>query len=159
MVQEPEVRDLYEKCHEMFEYIDGQLVFRDNWHSKQRKGQSVTSVNNCGYLKVCIDKKNYLVHRLIFLMHHGYLPELLDHIDMDKLNNRIENLRDADKELNSWNRGLQANNTSGFRGVSWNKAAGKWHAYIKIKGKRKHLGLFNTPEEASAAYEKEKPNT
>ena len=159
MVQEPEVRDLYEKCHEMFEYIDGQLVFKDNWHSKQRKGQSVTSVNNCGYLKVCIDKKNYLVHRLIFLMHHGYLPELLDHIDMDKLNNRIENLRDADKELNSWNRGLQANNTSGFRGVSWNKAAGKWHAYIKIKGKRKHLGLFNTPEEASAAYEKEKPNT
>ena len=159
MVQEPEVRDLYEKCHEMFEYIDGQLVFKDNWHSKQRKGQSVTSVNNCGYLKVCIDKKNYLVHRLIFLMHHGYLPELLDHIDMDKLNNRIENLRDADKELNSWNRGLQANNTSGFRGVSWNKAAGKWHAYIKIKGKRKHLGLFSTPEEASAAYEKEKPNT
>lgn len=156
MVQDESLRLLYEKCNEMYAYEDGKLFFKRNLHSRQRAGQEVGSLNNCGYLKVCLDKKSYLVHRLIFLMHHGYLPEMLDHIDRDKLNNRIENLRECDKEVNSWNRGRQANNTSGYRGVSWNKAAGKWHAYIKIKGKRKHLGLFNTPEEANEAYEKAK---
>lgn len=156
MVQEQEVKELYDKFHQRFEYRDGKLFSKENWHRLQRKGQEVGSVNNCGYLKVCVDSKNYLVHRIIYLMHHGKLPELLDHIDRNKLNNNIENLREADKELNSWNRDKQSNNTSGFRGVSWNKNAGKWHAYIKIKGKRKHLGLFSTPEEASEAYVKAK---
>lgn len=156
MVQDESLRLLYEKCHERYTYKDGKLFFKSNLHSKQREGQEVGSLNNCGYLKVCLDKQNYLIHRLIFLMHYGYLPEMLDHIDRNKLNNRIENLRECDKEVNSWNRDKQANNTSGYRGVSWNKAAGKWHAYIKIKGKRKHLGLFSTPEEANEAYEKAK---
>ncbi len=157
MVQES-VKDLYDLCPKKFRYEDGNLFFKEDFHSKQRKGDMVTSVNNCGYLKVCLNKKNYLVHRLIFLMHKGYLPELLDHIDMNKQNNTIENLREADKELNSWNREKQNNNTSGFRGVSWNKSASKWHAYITIKGTRYHLGLFSTPEEASEAYVKAKPD-
>lgn len=156
MVQDESLILLYEKCHDRYTYKEGKLFFKRNLHSKQREGQEVGSLNNSGYLKVCLDRKNYLVHRLIFLMHHGYLPELLDHIDRNKLNNKIENLRECDKEANSWNRDKQANNTSGYRGVSWNKAAGKWHAYIKIKGKRKHIGLFSTPEEASEAYEKTK---
>lgn len=154
MVQSESLKVLYEKCHDRYVYKEGKLFFKRSLHSRQREGQEVGNLNNCGYLKVCLDRKSYLVHRLIFLMHHGYLPELLDHIDRNKLNNKIENLRECDKKVNSWNRDKQANNTSGFRGVSWNKAAGKWHAYIKIKGKRKHLGLFNTPEEASKAYEK-----
>lgn len=158
MVQNESLKELYDKCHDRYEYKEGKLYFKRNLHSKQREGAEVGSLNNNGYLKVCLDKKNYLVHRLIFLMHYGYLPELLDHIDMDKLNNKIENLREADKELNSWNRDKQANNTSGYRGVSWNKNAEKWHAYIKVKGVRKHLGLFNTPEEANKAYETAKAN-
>ena len=156
MVQDPKLKDLYDKCHDRYVYKDGKLFFKRNLHSKQREGEEVGSLNNSGYLKVCLDKKNYLVHRVIFLMHYGYLPELLDHIDRDKLNNKVENLREADKELNSWNRDKQANNTSGYRGVSWNKNAEKWHAYIKVKGRRIHLGLFSTAEEASEAYEKAK---
>ena len=154
MVQEQKVKELYDLCHERFEYSDGKLFAKENWHSRQRKGQEVGNLNNCGYLKVCLNRKSYLLHRLIFLMHNGSLPELLDHIDRDKTNNRIENLRVADKELNSWNRDKQSNNTSGFRGVSWNKGASKWHAYIKVRGKRIHLGLFDTAEEASEAYVK-----
>lgn len=159
MVQDESLIDLYNTCHERYEYRDGKLYFKKSLHSRQRKGSEVGNLNSSGYLKVCLNKKSYLVHRLIFLMHHGYLPELIDHIDIDKLNNKVENLREADKELNSWNRDLQVNNTSGFRGVSWNKAAQKWHAYIKIKGKRKHLGLFDTAEEASKAYEDAKSYT
>jgi hypothetical protein len=154
MVQDESLRWLYEDCHDRYEYKDGKLFFKRTLHSRQVKGAEVGSLNNMGYLKVCLDRKNYLIHRLVFLMHHGYLPELLDHIDRNKLNNRIENLREANKELNSWNRDRQANNTSGHRGVSWNKNAGKWHAYIKIKGKRIHLGLFNTVDEARQVYEK-----
>lgn len=154
MVQDESLRLLYEKCYDRYTYKEGKLFFKRNLNSKQREGQEVGSLDNRGYLKVGLDRKKYLVHRLIFLMHHGHLPELLDHIDRNKLNNKIENLRECDKEVNSWNRDKQANNTSGYRGVSWNKAAGKWHAYIKIKGKRKHLGLFSTPEGASEAYEK-----
>lgn len=151
MVQES-VKWLYDLCHARYAYYSGELFFKDDFHSKQRKGRRVGNLNNSGYLKVCLLKKNYLVHRLIFLMHYGYLPDLVEHRDRNKTNNLVGNLRDGDKELNSWNRGLQKNNTSGFRGVSWSKASNKWHAYIKIKGKRFHLGLFETPEEASSAY-------
>ena len=158
MVQEESLNSLYEEFHKRFKYRDGTLVFRYNIHSKQREGESPRTVNNCGYLKVSVNGKGYLVHRIIFLMHHGYLPDMIDHIVRDKLNNRIENLRPADKKLNSWNKELQSNNTSGYRGVSWNKGAGKWHSYIKIDGKRYHLGLYDTPEEASEAYEKSRIN-
>ena len=153
MVQEKSLKALYDRCNEKYLYVDGKLYFKGDFHSKQRKGQRVGTLNNSGYLKVCLDYKNYLVHRLIFLMHHGYLPDVIDHIDQNKLNNKIENLRHANQEINTWNRGKQANNTSGYRGVSWNKHAGKWHAYIKVKGHRHHLGLFEDIEEARLVYE------
>lgn len=157
MVQKESISDLYEECHRRFIYKEGKLYFRYTIHSKQKEGETITRKSG-GYLTTTINYKGYLVHRLIFLMHHKYLPSMIDHIDRDKLNNKIENLRPADKELNSWNRGLQSNNTSGFRGISWNKNANKWHAYIKIKGKRKHLGLFNTIEEAKEVYDRNAPN-
>lgn len=144
--------ELYDECHKRFYYEDGTLIYRYDIHSKQRKGGSPTHKRG-GYKVVTLNYKSMLVHRVIFLMHHGHLPSLIDHIDMDIENNRVDNLRDADKALNSWNRGIQSNNTSGFRGVSWNKNASKWHAYIKVNGKRRHIGLFETPEEASIAYE------
>lgn len=152
MVQEESLKELYEECHKRFLYQDGKLIYRYDIHSKQMEGESPKKTKS-DYEHICVDYTYMLVHRVIFLMHHGHLPKLVDHIDRDPSNNRIENLRDADKAINSWNRDLQSNNTSGFRGVSWNKGSGKWHAYIKVAGRRRHIGLFNTPEEASAAYE------
>lgn len=156
MVQEESLRSFYEECHKRFIYIDGLLIYRYDIHSRQKFCGTPTIINNCGYLVVGIDYGIYLVHRIIYFMHTGELPELLDHKDQDKLNNRIGNLREADKEINSWNRGLQANNASGYRGVSWNKNASKWHSYIKVKGKRIHIGLFESAEEASRAYERKR---
>lgn len=157
MVQKSETLiAFYEECHRRFVYDGNRLIYRYDIHSKQQKGGTPEKVSADGYLLVGVDYKIYLVHRLIYLMETGTLPELLDHIDRDKLNNRISNLRPADKELNSWNRGLQVNNTSGYRGVSWNKGVSKWHAYIKVRGKRIHLGFYNCPEEASAAYEQKR---
>jgi hypothetical protein len=76
----------------------------------------------------------------------------IDHIDGDGLNNRRANLRAATHGQNQRNRGAQSNNSSGFKGVSWDKPTGKWRAQIEVNGKNKHLGRYNTPEAAHAAY-------
>ena len=106
------------------------------------------------YWVISVDKVIYRAHRLIFLFHHGYLPEFLDHIDGNKINNRVENLRPATKSQNMSNRGKQANNTSGFKGVSFIKADNKYEAWIQVNGKKKHLGRFVDPAIAHEAYKK-----
>lgn len=107
----------------------------------------------CGYGNVRINGKVYRVHRIIWLWHKGTWPQFeIDHIDQNKMNNRIENLRDVDSKENNHNRGIQSNNTSGFPGVCLHKASGKYVAKIKNSGEITHLGLFITPEEAFLAY-------
>jgi AP2 domain len=76
---------------------------------------------------------------------------IIDHIDRSRLNNLKLNLRATNKMVNSLNRGLQSNNTSGYRGVSQTKS-GSWHAYIKKDGKRISLGCFPTKQDAALAY-------
>lgn len=88
----------------------------------------------------------HLLHRMIFLYHKGYLPRKVDHHDRDKLNNKIENLRDANDVINAMNVGLSKNNTSGYKGVS--KYKGKWRARLA----EETLGVFETPLEGAIAY-------
>lgn len=78
--------------------------------------------------------------------------EWVDHINGNGLDNRRENLRLSTIAQNAFNKGKHSNNTSGYKGVSWNKFAGRWVAQITIDGKNKYLGYFDTPEEAHAAY-------
>jgi len=95
-----------------------------------------------GYLKVNVDGKLYLAHRIVWMYAHGSFPSgVIDHINMVKSDNKIENLRDVTYSANNRNMGLKANNTSGMCGVSWNKGANLWEAYIGggVKN-RKRLG-------------------
>lgn len=78
--------------------------------------------------------------------------EYCDHIDGNSLNNVRSNLRLATKAQNNRNMKKPSHNTSGYKGVSWRKNAGRWRAYIFINNKQIHLGYFDTPEEAHAAY-------
>lgn len=97
-----------------------------------------------------------------FLMHRVILERMLgraltsceqvDHQNGNKLDNRRENLRLATPQQNSRNRGKNANNTSGYKGVSYSRCAHKWTAQIYINRKRQHLGVFTTPEAAAIAY-------
>jgi hypothetical protein len=89
------------------------------------------------------------MHRVILSEPEGLE---VDHIDGDGLNNTRDNLRVATKAQNQHNRRINRDNTSGLKGVSWCKHAGKCQARITINGKLKHLGYFNTKEEAHAAY-------
>jgi hypothetical protein len=100
-------------------------------------------------------KRTELLHREVLSrkLERDLLPtEDVDHIDGDGLNNRRNNLRVATSAQNGRNRGAQRNNTSGYKGVGWDKSRQKWTAQIKVNGKQKHLGRFDTPEAAHKAY-------
>jgi hypothetical protein len=100
------------------------------------------------------DSRLYMVHRVIWLMMTGAWPKAdIDHIDGDILNNRWTNLRDVPTQLNCQNqRRAQRNNKSGLLGVTWSGQHGKWRARIHVDGKKRHLGLFQTKEEAHECY-------
>lgn len=91
-----------------------------------------------------------LMHRVIMNPPKGMI---VDHINGDKLDNRRENMRNCSQADNLHNtRNLMRNNTSGYKGVSWDKTNQKWRAYIALNRKQKHLGYFDTKEEAAEAY-------
>ena len=137
---------------ELFEYKDGHLFWKSKPNRRIDISNPAGTINTNGYLETRINGKTYKTHRLVFLMHHGYLSKEIDHIDGNKSNNAIENLRPATRSQNNHNKGKPKNNTSGYKGVYWKKAAGKWIAQIGINGKRKHLGYFDTAEQAHEAY-------
>jgi AP2 domain len=94
------------------------------------------------------------MHREI-LEKHGYTNfQHTDHINHNGLDNRFSNLRPATVSQNQGNKKKQKNNTSGYKGVSWDKRRNKWQVYIKINGKQKHLGYYDDIEDAKAAYDK-----
>lgn len=141
--------------HEMFRYEDGKLYYKDklmaNGKPSPRNGKLVNTPTGSGYISVVINKAQYKVHRLIFLMSHGYFPTFVDHIDGNRSNNRIENLREATRSQNNHNAKIRSDNTSGVKGVSWHRQNSKWCAYINTGGQRLYIGLFSTIKDAANA--------
>lgn len=114
------------------------------------------SVNAKGYLKVRCNGKIYSAHRIIYQIANSIerLPEdiQIDHIDGNRLNNNPSNLRMASNQDNQRNVKIQRNNTSGFKGVTYEKNRNKWKASIYDGTRRINLGRFDSPEEAHLAY-------
>ena len=134
---------------ERFEYCDGELFYRYKPGSKMMVGDKVGARKSNGYIKTCIDYKQFHVHRLIFLMHHGYLPNSVDHIDGNPSNNRIENLRGCEHRLNIVNQKIRADSTSKVKGVTWDKINKKWCAGFVFNHKNYWLGRFDSLDEAT----------
>ena len=134
--------------NELFEYRDGELYWKAPTANCIKIGDKAGTKDNTGYIRTRVKGKPYLNHRLIFLMLKGYLPAYLDHIDNDKTNNRIENLREATLSQNQHNRKLNKNNKSNCKGVHWAKALKKWQVIIWIEGKPKYFGIFEDKEQA-----------
>lgn len=105
-----------EVLQEWFAYRDGQLFWKKAPCTWIKPGERAGSRHGDGYEEVGFQGKSYLVHRLIFMWHHGWCPELIDHIDQSRDNHRIENLRPATKRENALNSKIQSNNKSGVRG-------------------------------------------
>lgn len=105
-----------------------------------------------GYITISVDGKSYQAHRLAWLYMYGVLPdEEIDHIDGDRSNNAINNLRLATRCENMWNTQSHRNNRSGIKGVSWDKARNMWVGRIKAEGKVAFNAYFKTIEEAESA--------
>lgn len=133
---------------EYFDYKDGHLYWKKVMHSNKQYlvGQEVGSIHKTGYRHVTWMGKIHKVHRLIFLLEHGYLPKEIDHINGDRQDNRIENLREVTRSENQFNKAMCSNNTSGFRGVNWHKHSKSWVVRVCTKGKTKILGYFKDLE-------------
>ncbi len=112
-------------------------------------GKVAGTIDYDGYVRVQFEKKAYKAHRLAWMFMYGEFPENnIDHINGDKADNRILNLRDVGQDCNSKNSKKSALNTSGTTGVTWDKNRKKWIAQIKVDYKNKHLGRYNNKKDA-----------
>lgn len=103
--------------------------------------------------EIGLDGAHYRAHRLAWLYAHGVWPEeQLDHRDLARAHNAIGNLREATNAQNNSNQPRRANNTSGFKGVSFCKQTGRWVAQIRHEGHKVHLGRYESPEHAFEMY-------
>lgn len=115
-------------------------------------GDVAGSLGGAGYLNIMVCSRKYQAHRLAWLHHFGEWPKLtIDHINRDRSDNRIVNLREVTNKQNGQNRSKSSNNTSGHPGVYWNKQNSKWRATITHNQKYIHLGYFSILEDAVAA--------
>ncbi len=106
-----------------------------------------------GRILIGVDRERHFAHRLAWLYMTGKFPAMdLDHEDLNPANNRFVNLREATASQNQRNQRRPIHNTSGLKGVSFHNQRKRWMAQIKIKGRGIYLGLFDTKEEAHAAY-------
>jgi hypothetical protein len=136
----------------LFDYEEGFLVRRTvGSNGKHKVGDVAGCLNQNGYYYVKIGSTEYKGHRLIWKWHHGTEPETLDHIDDDKSNNRIENLRPLTHRQNCSKAAQERRKTSNPPGV-WARRNGRFTAMIQVDGKRRSLGTFDTPEQAHQAY-------
>lgn len=110
-----------------------------------------------GYIRIELDNRKYMAHRLAWLYMFGKDPDAeIDHINGNRSDNRLANLREAIRSENMQNKGKYRNNSSGLTGVSWSKVRNKWAANIQAGNVQKNLGFFSTKEEAYLAYLKAK---
>ncbi len=117
------------------------------------KGKKAGSSQSNGYEMMMINRRRYYMHQLVWLWHYNEVPHKLDHINGDRADNRVENLRPATDSQNGWNRKVHTNNSSGYTGVTKVKDRNKWVANVTHHGETFYLGRFDSPEEAAKAYD------
>jgi hypothetical protein len=128
----------------LFDYKDdGTFVRKVATSNRVKVGDAVgwPTVKN-RYVGLCVNGTKQFMHRMVFLYHYGYLPKLIDHIDGDGTNNRIENLREASFQQNMLNSRGYANTRSNIKNVYWSKSSKKWMVRCRVNKKIKHLGVF-----------------
>lgn len=129
----------------------GIFTWKVSNNRKIRIGDVAGCVYN-GYIRIKINNKKYQAHRLAWLYVHGkFPPEQIDHINHNRADNRIANLRSVSHQENHRNQSKTNNNTSGFVGINWHKQRNKWRAFITVDQKHIYLGLFTDINDAISA--------
>ena len=145
-----------ERLHQLLVYDreTGIFVWRTSTCNRVGIGRRAGTLNHTGYVQITINGRKYQAHRIAWLYIYDKWPSAdLDHINQDKTDNRIANLREVTCSENQQNTAKQARNTSGFKGVDWHARAKCWRARITLNGAQRFLGTYPSPEAASAAYE------
>jgi hypothetical protein len=125
---------------------------QDHWNFRYAGKEAFKTKNDTGYLEGFIFGKKYKTHRVIWAMHYGEWPKSqIDHIDGNRANNLLSNLRAVSIAENAKNRGLLKSNSSGVIGVSWHKSKNKWQANICVQNKRIALGRYENFDDAVRA--------
>lgn len=123
------------------------------WNRAYAGKLALNTIAKDGYKQGKIFNRIYYASRVVWALHTGNWPnDEIDHVDGNKANNSISNLRAASRFQNAQNRGLRKKGHSRFKGVTWNKRAKKWQAVIGAYGKKKYLGAFSLEEDAHRAY-------
>jgi hypothetical protein len=135
----------YEKAATKVQYVQGSLVS----NNKPRIGSH-------GYYVLAVEGKSFLVHRLIWFIVHKTLPKIVDHVDGNRLNNKLENLQGCDQSVNIGKAKMFRTNSTGYKGVHYNTNAKKYEAYFMRNYKKHYLGLFECPELAALVVEEAK---
>lgn len=114
------------------------------------KNQKIAgTLHKDGYIQIKIDGIFYQAHRLAYMIYNkNILIDKIDHVDGNRSNNIILNLRECSSSENNYNRKMMSNNTSGIKGICWCKREQKWEAKININFKNKFLGYFSNIEDA-----------
>jgi hypothetical protein len=154
---------------ECFRYEDGKLYWlprpREHFsndyawriHNSREAGNEAGAIGGYEGQKRCIisiNKEKFMRYRIVWAIHHGDCPFRIDHKDRNSLNDRIENLRPASQSQNNANSAIRSNNTSGYKGVRWDKTLKRWRAYLHFNGNQCYLGSFESAEEAHEVYMK-----
>lgn len=137
--------DILSNIEDSLYYKDGCLFWKKSRGSK-KEGDLAGYNHPDGAKRVRFNKILWLEHRLIFYIFYKYLPEFIDHIDGDRLNNSIENLREATRSENNRNSRIKKNNSSGVKGVSWCSDIKKWRVRCRYLNKEHSFGLFDDLE-------------
>ena len=141
-----------QQVKENFDYhSDGYLIRITNTKNQVKINAKAGCLHSSGYIIIKLKNKPYKAHRLIWLWHHGEWPKQdIDHINMIRHDNRIENMREATRSQNCMNKTMYSSNKSGFKGVY--QRGKKFGAEIMLNYERIKLGIFETAEEAHNAY-------
>jgi hypothetical protein len=132
----------------------GHLTWRIRTHRTVIIGRRAGFPSCQGYRAILINKKRYQEHRVIWLHVHGSIPDEIDHINGDRSDNHLVNLRPCERFQNNGNSKTPVHNKSGVKGVFWDKAKGRWCAQIKRNGRSAFLGRFDEIADAKAAYDR-----
>lgn len=131
----------------------GELTWKLRVNNSVKVGQAIGTRHNKGYKFFRLNKTFYFNHRVVWYLAYGGWPQgEIDHINGDKSDNRLENLRDVTHRQNMWNKGPQES-TSKYKGVHWHTANKKWRATLWNGSSKIHLGMFECEKEAAFAYD------
>lgn len=137
-----------ELLNELFYYSDGSLYRKKTTQKNVQIHKKVGTVNTAGYVVVNLHNKVYLVHRLIYWMQHKYLPKYIDHIDGNRTNNQLNNLRAATNQENICNSKLRKNSASGIKNVRFDSKLKKWVVRFTVHYKPIHIGVYKDLDDA-----------